>query len=209
MKKQWIAKSILVFIAVGSMSACKPFDYAKGGLVVTMEANRYVLLNAAQTSCKSAASTSPTLDVTPLSMNLGRMSLAWTRPEGSTNATLKIVYINITMQSQGLGNTDVPTTVGGQDLNCIVHGLPDGGATLTIAQGGDPTVVDPATGKQVPHLFVSELLVGGFQAKDTTLKTSFVGTANVLVYALVHEPGKQDQPVIGRTTFQFEFGAIR
>lgn len=198
----------LFFAALMSVSGCKPFDYASSGLVITMESSKYIMVNAPAMSCRSATSTTPTLDITPLSMDLGKLSLSWTVPSDMsltpTPPILKVIYVQITLRTQGLTNVDTPLQISGQDLNCIMRGTIDGSSSLSVSEGGDPTTTATAT-----FPFAFELPVGGFTAKDTTLKSSFTGTANVLVYALIHQSGQQDRPVIGRTTFQFQFGAIQ
>lgn len=185
------------------LGSCSPYDASSGDILIVPEVSKYIVVDAPAVSCKSARSTAPTEDIQALSVNLGRFSLSWRPPEGSTTAALKLIYIQIRMRSSGILDSENPITITGQDLACILHGVVDGGSTLSISQGGTPD----ADGVIIPHQFAAELLIGNFApAKDK--KSSFSGTGQVLVYGLIKEPGQQDKPVIGRTSFQFSFGAI-
>lgn len=187
-----------------AVSSCQPYNYNGGGIQVAFENSKVILVDAPQVSCRSAHSTTPTADLASLSMDLGRVSMTWNVPVTDTdnNSTLKLIYISMRFRTSGLTGSDTPQIIAGQDLNCIVHDDPDGGSTLSIAEGG------VVAGAGTAYTFPFELRVGGLTPRDAAKKTSFAGTASVLVYGLVHDPPNQDQPVIGRGSFQFNFGGI-
>lgn len=182
-------KSVLFFMAVALMAS----PSFAGNLEVKMEASKFVMVNAPAMSCISATGTNPSLDIWPLSLDLGKMSLNWT--PSSPQKTLKVIYMSVSYDSPGLAINKQMSTIAGQDLNCIMRGSMDGSSALTPNEANFP--------------FAFELLQGGFQAADSTLKTSFSGKGHVLVYALEHENGQQDIPLTAEISFDFQFGAIQ
>ncbi len=201
-------KPLLFLAAVAGLAAssCQPYNYNGGGILLGLEASSVIMVDAPQVSCRSAHSSAPTADLTPISMDLGRLNVKWTvPPAASTNAVLKLVYVSLKLRTSGLSAIDLPMIIAGQDLNCIVRDNLDGGSTLAQTEGGVKNV-DPAT--ITPFQFGAELRIGSLTAKDATKRSSFAGTASVLVYGLIHDPPNQDAPVIGRASFQFNFGGI-
>lgn len=190
------------------VNSCSPYNYTGSGIQVAVENTKAILIDAPQVSCRSAHSTTPAADLAALSMEIGRLSLYWTVPPDSGSPspkTLKLAYISIRPRSSGLTGTDNAIVLAGQDINCVVKNDPDASATLGVTEGGIINGDLPTAG---PYVFPFPIRLGGFIAADKNKSRSFGGTASVLVYGLVHYPPAQDYPIIGRATFQFNFGGI-
>lgn len=157
------------------------------GINVNMESSRYVVENAAQSSCVATAN-GQSQDVQPLSLNLGKLKLSWLTL--SPEKLLKIEAIEIELAGRGLAEEQV-VAITGQELACIMTGDPNGS-----------TVLDA---KQTTFHFNYDVLVGGLKPWDNTLRASFRGNGKVKVYGVVQAPGRPDLKVSGSDLFRFAF----
>lgn len=161
---------------------------------VELESSKVYLIDGPQISCVSAHSPSPTADLTNLTADLGRLTLKWIPP--TPNSTLKLVYVSVRFDSTGLdGSTTAnPIIVAGQELNCVAM--------------NDPFVSPVIHASNATFTSAFEMRIGGLIPMDRTKIGSFSGKGKVVVYGLVRTPGMQDESMVGRTEFDFNFGTI-
>lgn len=172
------------------LSSCQPYAQTSGDMTVAVGASEFILLDAPAQSCRAQLEGSTTSDVSALHMNLGKMKITW---DGEAGTQLKVIYVKINVVSGGVSNAERPITIASQDLNCAMN------FQLTERK------LTPA---EASFTFTQEILVGGLKSADTTLRSSFSGTVNVIVYALKQREGAQDVPVVGRTSARFTFQGI-
>lgn len=182
-------KSVLLFMVTALLSV----PGLAGNLLVNLEASKYVMVNAPAMSCFSATGTAPSLDVMPLSVDIGKVSLMWN--PSTPHHTLKIISVSVSYESPGLAINKQINTIAGQELNCIMRGSINGSSALNANENN--------------FNFAFDLLQGGFSAADPTLKTTFTGKGRLIVYAIERGPGQQDVPLTVEAPFDFTFGAIQ
>jgi hypothetical protein len=208
--KQPLFLLIPLLLSVVTLSCSPVTGVDAGGVTLTASSGSdYILLDAKAKSCKSLESGNDAADdVNELYMNLGKFKIEWELPvdenkNSITAATLKIIYLRITPRSAGLASQDARPSIASQDLNCV---FTNGSTTTGVINNSLMTLI-PGTNKYT-YTFTDDLLVGDFKPKDATKRTSFSGTAEVLAYFVVQQPGGQETPAVARTTIKFKFDGI-
>lgn len=190
--------TVSVFFVAVSVSCGAKKDDSKVNLY--FESALVPLIDAANTSCAGVIDDTP-----PLSMSIGRLGITWQKPEGvrEQDVELKVVYVAFKTKSSSLVGAEFPRVIAGSELNCIMAGTPTATKLLSWTEGGFP---QGSTGIAAPYEFTNDLVMGSYVARNKA--TSFRGTMSALVYALIKQPGKQDIPVTGRGSFQYEYFGI-
>lgn len=174
-----------------ALSSCQPYSGTAGDLKVSLGSSEFVLVDAPGASCRARKTDLSATDIAALHMNLGNFKIEW---DGEAGTILKVIYVKINIVSGNLSNADKPVTIASQELNCVLKG------DIAAKPELDPT--------QNNYEFTDEILVGGLKSTDATNRTSFSGTANVIIYALKKKDGAQDVPIVGRASGRFSFDGI-
>lgn len=176
--------------AVALLCSCQPLQQTGGDITVALSSSEFILLDAPGKSCRAVIDNASADDVSPLHMNLGRMTITW---DGEANTELKVVYVKLNVVSGGLSSSDRPITIASQDLNCLMNG------------SRDEEKLKPA---QATFPFQKSIMVGGLRATDGTLRSSFSGTVNMIVYAIKQRADGSETPLVGRASGRFSFQGI-
>lgn len=176
--------------AVVLLCSCQPYQQTGGDISVTLGSSEMILLDAPARSCRAELETSTSDDVGALHMNMGRMTVAW---DGEVDTTLRIIYVKLNIVSGGISNGERPITIASQDLSCLMH--------FSLSE----KVLTPA---EANFLFARGILVGGLRSTDVTLRSSFGGSVNVIVYALKKRSDGSETPMVGRASARFTFQGI-
>lgn len=191
---RFLRSGLIGALAIGGLSSCYPYHNDTGDLDLSLTTSETILLNAPATSCKArfdSTTATPSQDISPLQMSLGKFRIKWTPPNSTTN--LRVIYLQINLISSGISNSATPIFISGEALQCIMR----------YSIGGDQEVL---TSTDTDFLSQKNIVIGGLKNRDTTNKNPIFGTANVILYGLLgNDDDGYNKPVIGRTQFQFKF----